>query len=187
MSKRLHFECDFDDLGPKRITYQMSGPPTETACTTVEDGTPVLYLNKGSCKLLAEIFAKLALGSYADGFHLHLKKNFDPDELVKLLIARGSDVNAQDNQGFSALHFAAQDFRVTAAMAILQAGAQVDLRDKYGNAPLFVPCSTHVGRGEIIKLLLEHGADRNAKNNSGKSPLDLANTIGNYDVKQFFS
>lgn len=109
------------------------------------------------------------------------------DELVQLLIARGSDVNIQDEQGFSALHFAAQDFRATAAMAILQAGARVDLRDKYGNTPLFRAVFNSRGRGEIIKLLLEHGADRNAKNNSGKSPLDLANTIGNYDVKQFFS
>jgi ankyrin repeat protein len=108
------------------------------------------------------------------------------DELVDLLITHGSDVNAQDNQGFSALHFSAQDFRVNAAMAILQAGARVDLRDKYGNTALFRAVFNSRGRGEIIKLLLKHGADRNAKNNSSKSPIDLANTIGNYDVKQFF-
>jgi hypothetical protein len=97
MNKQLHFECDFDDLGPNRITYQMSGPPTETACTTVEDGTPVLYLNKGACKLLAEIFAKLALGSYSDGFHLHLRKNFAPEEVEMLRIIVASQGNSNMN------------------------------------------------------------------------------------------
>ncbi len=109
------------------------------------------------------------------------------DELVKLLIARGSDVNAQDKQGFSALHFAAQDYCQPATEALLKAGATVDARDKFGNTPLGRAVFNSRGRGEIIKLLLEHGADRNAKNNSSKSPLDLANTIGNYDVKQFFA
>lgn len=90
MSKRLHFQCDFDDLGPGKITYQMIGPPTETACTTVEEGTPVLYLNQGACKLLAEIFAKLALGTYADGFHVHLRKNFDSDEIEMLRVVIAS-------------------------------------------------------------------------------------------------
>ena len=94
MSKRLHFECDFDDLGPNRITYQTSGPPTETACTVVEDGTPVLYLNRGACKLLAEIFAKLALGTHADGFHLHLPKDFDSGEVEMLRIVITSDGNS---------------------------------------------------------------------------------------------
>jgi ankyrin repeat protein len=109
------------------------------------------------------------------------------DELVKLLIARCSDVNAQDKQGFSALHFAAQDYRQSATDALLKAGATVDARDKFGNTPLGRAVFNSRGRGDIIKLLLEHGADRNAKNNSGKSPLDLANTIGNYDVKLFFN
>ncbi len=86
MSKELTFMCKFEDEGPSSITYKTTGPPTETACTTVEDGTPVLYLNKAACKLLAEIFAKLAMGNYADGFHLHLEKNFDPDEVEMLRI-----------------------------------------------------------------------------------------------------
>lgn len=43
------------------------------------------------------------------------------------------------------------------------------------------------GRGEIIKLLLEYGADKDRVNNHGVSPYALAQTIANYDVRQFFS
>lgn len=109
------------------------------------------------------------------------------DELTELLIARRSNLNAQDGRGFSALHFAAQDYRVKATEALLHAGAAVDLRDGFGNTPLWRAVFNSQGRWEIIKLLLKHGADRQAKNKSGKSPVDLAQTIGNYDVKQFFN
>jgi uncharacterized protein len=109
------------------------------------------------------------------------------DEIVDLLITHGSDVNTQDDRGFSALHFAAQNYRVKTAEALLRAGAAVDVRDGFGNTPLWRAVFNSQGRGEIIKLLLEHGADRQAKNKSGKSPIDLALTIGNYNVKQFFS
>lgn len=109
------------------------------------------------------------------------------DELAELLIGRRSNLNAQDDRGFSALHFAAQNYRVKVAESLLRAGATVDIRDEFGNTPLWRAVFNSQGRGEIIKLLLGHGADRQAKNKSGKSPVDLANTIGNYDVKQFFS
>jgi ankyrin repeat protein len=109
----------------------------------------------------------------------------DKNELIDLLIKNGADVNAQDNDGFSPLHFAAQDFRTKAAGFLLRAGAQVNLCDKYGNTPLWRAVFNSRGRGEVIRLLLEHGADRLLKNKSGKTPVDLANNIGNYDVKQF--
>jgi len=42
------------------------------------------------------------------------------------------------------------------------------------------------GVGEVIKLLRAHGADPNAQNARGMSPLKLARTIANFDVRQFF-
>ena len=38
----------------------------------------------------------------------------------------------------------------------------------------------------MIEFLLRAGADRDRKNNHGTSPADLAATIANYDVKQWF-
>ncbi len=41
------------------------------------------------------------------------------------------------------------------------------------------------GRGEMIKILLAAGADRNRKNNHGVSPAELAASIANFDVKRW--
>jgi hypothetical protein len=42
------------------------------------------------------------------------------------------------------------------------------------------------GKGEGIKLLLASGADRNMKNKTGKSPLDIARVVTNFNLLQFF-
>jgi ankyrin repeat protein len=108
------------------------------------------------------------------------------DELVTLLLQSNANPDAQDKQGYSALQFAAQNFRVFAGNALLQAGAQVDLKDKFGNTALWRAVFYSRGRGEIIEMLLKNGADRFSKNDSDRSPIDLAQTIANFDVKQFF-
>jgi ankyrin repeat protein len=68
---------------------------------------------------------------------------------------------------------------------LLGSGASVDLGDEHGNSPLFRAVFNSQGRGEIITLLLKADADRDLKNFYGVSPLELAQTIGNYNVKQF--
>jgi ankyrin repeat protein len=108
------------------------------------------------------------------------------DELVNLLLQNKADPDVQDRNGFSALHFAAQDYRAFAGRALLHAGAQVDLKDRFGNTALWRAVFHSRGRGEMIEMLLKSGADRFIKNNSDVSPIDLAQTIANYDIKQFF-
>jgi ankyrin repeat protein len=103
------------------------------------------------------------------------------------LVTEGVDIDAQDNDGRTALHFAVQSYRVDAITLLLQAGARVDLKDKFGNTPLCTAVNNSQGRGEIIRLLLKGGAEKNTKNLSGLSALDLARTIVNYDVVQFFA
>jgi len=109
------------------------------------------------------------------------------DAMVALLVERGINSNTQDNAGFSALHFAAQEYRVIAAEVLIRAGAKLELRDSFGNTPLWSAVVNSRGRGEMIKLLLKHGANPNSKNNHGKSPLDMANIVANFDLKQFFA
>ena len=89
MSTKQHFVCEFEDLGPSEIRYEVTGPPVQRAMTTIEEQVPVLYLNKGACRLLAEIFAKLAMGSYSEGFHVHLGKDCDPEreEMLRVILA----------------------------------------------------------------------------------------------------
>jgi ankyrin repeat protein len=112
-----------------------------------------------------------------------LQKNV---EIVKILINNGADINLQDKDGRSALHFAAQEYMVDISRILLDKNAEVDIKDHDGNTPLSDAVFWSRGRGELIKLLLSYGADKNLKNNHNVSPLELAYNIGNYNVKQFF-
>ena len=69
---------------------------------------------------------------------------------------------------------------------MLRAGASVDLRNAFGNTPLFVAVFNSNGRGEFIQLLRSYGADPLHTNTSGRTPVGLARLIANPDVAQFF-
>ena len=106
---------------------------------------------------------------------------------VNALLDEGFDPGLADRQGMTPLHFAAQEYAVDAARILLDAGAAVDVQDRAGRSPLYLASFNSKGRGELIGLLRDHGADPRLANSSGKSPLDVARLIGNYDVRQFYA
>lgn len=106
------------------------------------------------------------------------------DKMI-ILIRNGANVNIQDSLGYTALHYASQNFLIDACKLLLENKATVDIQDIHGNTPLFRAVFNSKGRGEIIGLLRSFGADINLNNRHGVSPLQLANTIGNFDIKQF--
>ena len=106
--------------------------------------------------------------------------------VVQALLKAGAEVNAADNQRWTPLHFAAQEFNVENARALVGATADLEAEDVYGNTPLWRATFASKGRGDVVVLLLHAGADRHHANKSGNSPLQLANRIANYGVAQFF-
>ena len=108
-------------------------------------------------------------------------------DAARLLLERGADVNAQDGLGYSALHYAGQNYFPKMAALLIDRGAKVDVEDIYGNTPLRRATFESKGRGELISLLLKAGADRNHRNKHGKTPMDLAKLIANYNIAQFFN
>ena len=108
-------------------------------------------------------------------------------EVAELLLDAGAEVDAQDKLGNSALHYAAQDFHVEIASLLIGKGAALDIEDIHGNTPLWRAVFNSRGRGELITALVRAGADKCHRNKRGKTPLDLAKTIANYDVAQFLT
>jgi uncharacterized protein len=106
---------------------------------------------------------------------------------IARLLADGELVDGQDVEGFAPLHFAAQEYSVDAVEALLAAGAETDITNRFGNTPLWVATMRSRGRGAVIRLLRAHGADPFRTNHQGKSSVDVARSIGNYDVAQFYS
>lgn len=103
------------------------------------------------------------------------------------LIQAGANVNEQDKKQETPLHFAARENQVEVAELLLKSGAQVDAQDSHGNTPLSNAVFYSRGRGEMIKLLMAHSADKSLKNKHGVSPEELAKNIANYDIAKFFT
>jgi ankyrin repeat protein len=69
---------------------------------------------------------------------------------LKTLIARGANVNAVDGRGRTALWWAAEEGRVECATALIDAKADVDKGDKYGNTPLHL--ASNNGHAESVRV-----------------------------------
>lgn len=106
---------------------------------------------------------------------------------VERRLAAGDDPNLGDRLGFTPWHLAAQEGSLEAARLLPDRGADVDRTNSFGNTSLFVAVFNSRGRGELIKLLRERGADPFKANNSDQTPVGLARLIGNFDVAQFFA
>jgi len=104
------------------------------------------------------------------------------------LISRGESVSAIDRFGATPLHLACQQGHLEAAKLLLSAGAPVDARDSYGNTPLWrAVFAFRGGEPELIRVLLNADADPDAKNNTDRSPRDMALTFDRPEIRGVFS
>lgn len=106
---------------------------------------------------------------------------------VQRQLLAGEDVAAVDVSGATPLHLACQQNNLRVARLLLAAKAAVDVRDAYGNTPLWRAIfAFQGGEPELIRLLLDAGADPDLKNASGRSPRDMAMTSRRPDVENLF-
>lgn len=110
----------------------------------------------------------------------------DTENFLEILNKSSVNLNSKDNKGWTLLHYAAQYSATELGKLLVSKGAEVEAKDNYGNNVLWRATFASNGKGEFIKFLLSKGADRFVKNDSGISAVELANTIANYDVKQYF-
>ena len=105
------------------------------------------------------------------------------DDCVALLLSRGADPNARQDDGTTALHLATRAGRSRAVEHLLAAGAEADPLDDRGFSPLH--SAAELGIIRLVDLLLEAGADpsRAASAPSGPvTPLLLATSRGHAEV-----
>lgn len=96
--------------------------------------------------------------------------------IVKRLIDAGTDVNARaTSTGRTPLHVAASYSRVEMAQTLLDAGAKINATSDTMQTPLH--CAQRFSYRDtdknlqLVRLLLENGADPDAKDANGKTPL----------------
>eukprot|EP01121_Diplochlamys_sp_Union-15-3_P006774 TRINITY_DN1729_c0_g2_i1.p1 TRINITY_DN1729_c0_g2~~TRINITY_DN1729_c0_g2_i1.p1 ORF type:complete len:706 (+),score=130.91 TRINITY_DN1729_c0_g2_i1:126-2243(+) len=104
--------------------------------------------------------------------------------LIPMLVNKGIDINARDLKGKTALHYSIVGIEKQLIDALITHGASVNIADLEGNTPLHVAVLKYSNfYGDFaLKLLLSKGADCNAENNRGETPLFLAAVSSNENV-----
>lgn len=98
--------------------------------------------------------------------------------------AAGTNVNAADETGWTALMLAASMCQVKEVTKLLSWGALVQPRDKNGDSALIGAAAAFClerqeEQTEIIRLLIHHGADPNQSDTLGETPLMAVTKYGN--------
>ncbi|NAW65205.1 hypothetical protein CAG70_06530 [Photobacterium halotolerans] len=117
--------------------------------------------------------------------YLHKAADTDdtPPESIQFLIDQGLDVNAIDNYGYTPLIYAVRQRNVPAMRLLLENGARETLEHRgkdYQNA-LDVAFDSHPFEFNVVKVLLEHGADPDAAAPGGKSVREAMDIIAGID------
>ena len=87
------------------------------------------------------------------------------EEVARLLVRAGADVNVRDHKGNTPLM--ETPWNAAAARILIKNGADVNARNHDGWTPL-----THASGPEVVRLLLESGADPFARDQKGVSELE---------------
>ena len=91
-------------------------------------------------------------------------------DIVVLLIEKGGDVNARNNNLCTPLHYSIGDTEIS--KILIENGADISAKDNYGYTPLHN--AAHDNEIEIIEILISKGAGVNQLTKYGESPLDKA-------------
>lgn len=109
----------------------------------------------------------------------------DDLRLIRLLLARGVDVNLKDKHGWTPLFHSVKRNNLTITSFLLGNGADpntfsIDMQSVKRITPLHL--ATAQGNLDITKLLLAYGADVNANGDNGNTPLHRAAEDSNNSV-----
>jgi ankyrin repeat protein len=173
----LHYACAKGSL--EMVQYLIETNKADVESKDKEDQTPLqCALCCGSIKIVKYLIE--GKNAFFDTSIAHRKKlfqvlcNSESLELFKYINTTFKlDVNAQDENGFTALHSACKQYRnlKVAKFLITDMKANLQSLDEEGRTPLHVACQSKFPKVQISKLLVNQGANVLAKDNTGKTPL----------------
>ena len=180
--------------------------PLHLACSEGRVGAARLLLDEGS----AHVDTENSDGRTA--LHAAAEKGFD--EIVALLLAWKADVNSRDSEQRTPLYLARSHKEVDILLAnkadpniatcqgrtllhevcgwgqerivrsLLLAHVDTEATDSSGQTPLMKACRAKKNRATIVTLLLDSGANVNAGDGAGVTPVHIACSLGDVELLQ---
>ena len=148
--------------------------------------TPLIYsVSQGSrigTKALIDAGASLGFFDRSGNGPLHVAAFNGRSNMLEMLLSLGADVELRDGGGRTVLHHAAASQSPKGVLGVLLASKArefVNARDLCGRTPLH-----NIGSAEAVDMLVDAGAEIEARDAKGWTPLCWAAYAGKYEVAE---
>ncbi|KAK5089797.1 hypothetical protein LTR70_006171 [Exophiala xenobiotica] len=182
----LHAACRGGDLSV--VKYLLENGANVSACD--KDNRTALHVachvgNPSMVTNLLENGANVNTRKGVGDTPLQIACRWASLEIVKLLLDRGAEVNAAGGSWHSALHAAVTlvfpntdkvAMKLKLLEMLLEAGANIHRTSGQNRTLCSLAVDTYYSNTEVLKFLIEKGADVNAKNTEGLCALVVAST-----------
>jgi ankyrin repeat protein len=117
---------------------------------------------------------------------IHRAATNDREDIIRLLVDWGSPLEATGTEGWTPLHLASVSQSPRAVRALLEAGANIHARSVFGQTPLHLAVGPTVTEPllETVRVLVAAGADRNAADEHGTTPVGKARQISHPELRR---
>lgn len=174
-----------EDVIQQKLTYDSSCCDFLLSKACQEGNTALIYF------LLSKACQKndMQVVSFLIEKGINVKVNFDSSliicaiqhgsqEIARILIESGADVNAESYYGRRPLHLAVTNGQLDIVRLLLDRGADINAASIHDGTPLQLAAKK--GQEEMVRLLLDRGDD--IKGKSGREPLEWAAAEGHVKV-----
>lgn len=125
--------------------------------------------NHEICRILEE-HCGVAGTNISECSPLHYAVTSEKENIVKIRLENGADVNAAASGGATPLHCAADGSEPSMIRLLVENGADIKSVTNRGRTPLHTAAEYNFN-GDNVELLIEYGADINARDMDGWTPL----------------
>ena len=171
-----------DDLARARYLISM-GWDVQGKASGIKQygGLPAIHFvrSRAMLELLLQAGADINQQSVIGYTALHEAVRRNESKTVQALLQAGASVNLSSNDGWTPLHIAAQQNRIEIIKALIDNGADVNVRIADKRTPLHVSALSNniQDKAEAFRLLIQAGADVDAQDKSGQTPLQYVSRL----------